>query len=291
MKRLLLIVPLVALAGLLTGCEDDNAVVLPVPAAPQGVYSITGDEAVWLYWNGIYDRSVRQYVIWRSADPQTNYVEIGRRAAVDNPNLDLLIYEYPDSSVINGQTYYYAVSAINADGQESDLSAEDVHDTPRPQGTVTLFPTNIAPELSGFNFETGSPVSDTSYIADIFIDMTSDVYYINVTDTGTDIMDMGYTADFDTTVSESPSIDTRVGWAELPWVELIDGHTYVIWTWDNHFAKIRVQQFNPSGSVSFQWAWQVDPGNPQLVPAMGSLARPAHTADYTVKLRANSARE
>ncbi len=290
MKRLLLIVPLIAVAAIMAGCEDDNAVVLPAPAAPQGVYSITGDEVVWLYWNGIYDRNVRQYVIWRSPEATTGYVEIGRLTAQNNPNLDLLIYEWPDSSVVNGQTYYYAVSSINADGQESDLSAEDVHDTPRPEGAVTLFPSNIAPELAGFNFETGMPVSDTSLAADIFIDMTSGIYYVNVTDTGTDIMDMGYTTSFDD-ISFSPSTNTQVGWAENPWVELIDGHTYVIWTFDNHFAKLRAAQFNPSGSVSFQWGWQIDPGNPQLVPAIGTMVRPEHNANYTVKTRVSSARE
>lgn len=290
MKKLLLTASLIAVAAILAGCEEDDAVVLPVPASPQGVYSITGDGVIWLYWNGIYDRNVRQYVIWRSPQAQTGYVEIGRRPAVDNPNQDLLIYEWPDSSVFNGETYYYAVSAINADGQNSELSAEDVHDTPRPEGQVTLFPSNLAPELSGFNFETATPVSDTSLIADIFVDMTSGVYYVNVTDTGTDIMDMGYTTSFDD-ISVSPSTNTSVGWAENPWVELVYGHTYVIWTWDNHFAKLRAAQFNPSGSVSFQWGWQIDPGNPQLVPALGTLTRPEHTAAYSAKLRDRSARE
>lgn len=290
MKRMIAVIAAVIVGIALIGCEDDDVLVSPAPAAPQGVRSVTGDEVVWVYWNGIYDPNVREYVIWRSFEPQTNYVEIGRRAAVDNPNLDLLIYEFPDSSVTNGVTYYYAVSAINFDGRKSELSAEEVYDTPRPEGVVTLFPNNLAPELSGFNFETGTPVSDTSVIADIFVDITADIYYLNVTDTGTDIMDMGYTADFDS-VSISPSIDTRVGWAELPWVELVKGHTYVLWTWDNHFAKLRAAQFNPSGSVTFEWAWQVDPGNPQLVPALGSLTRPRHDSGYTIKLRNCSATE
>ncbi len=290
MKRLLSIAILITLAGLMVGCNDDDEIISPIPAAPQGIYSITGNHAVYLYWNGIYDRSVREYAVWRSFDAQTGYVEIARVDAEPNPDQDLLIYEYVDNAVANGTTYYYAVSAINADGRESELSAEDVFDTPRPEGIITLFPSNVAPELAGFNFETGTAVSDTSPIADIFIDITSDVYYVNVRDTFTDIMDMGYTSSFDD-ISYSPSTDLNEGWASLPWVELVVGHTYIVWTRDNHFAKLRPELTNLSGSVRFQWAWQTDPGNPELVPALNTAVRPEHDADYAARLRDRRAQE
>ena len=289
MKKLLLIGVLAVLAIGFVGCNDDETIVSPVPAAPQGVYSITGDHAVYLYWNGIYDRNVRQYIVYRSLDAQTGYVEIGNVPAESNPNQDLLIYEYIDSDVTNGITYYYAVSAVNSDGRESELSAEEVFDTPRPDGVITLFPNNVAPELAGFNFEAGSAVADTSPIADIYIDMTGDIYYINVADSVTDIMDMGYTSSFDD-ISFSPSTSVNTGWAALPWVELVVGHTYIVWTRDNHFAKIRPELVNPSGSVRCQWAWQIDPGNPQLVPAL-NLTRPVHNTDYAAKLRDGRAQE
>ena len=32
------------------------------------------------------------------------------------------------------------------------------------------------------------------------------------------------------------------------------GHTYVIWTWDNHFAKIRVSNIT-ADRVVFDWAF------------------------------------
>lgn len=279
------------LMALFVGCNDDDVVSpSPVPAAPQGVFSVTGNHAVYIYWNGIYDNTVRQYVIHRSPHDANSFSEIGRINAVSNPDLHLLIYEYIDIDVVNGVTYDYALSSVNSYGRESDLSAEDVWDTPRPEGVVTLFPNNIAPELSGFNFETATPVHDTSPVADIFVDMTGDIYCLNVVGSGTDIMDMGYTEDFDS-VSMSPSTNINVGWAELPWVELVVGHTYVIWTWDNHFAKVRAHQQNPSGSVTFEWAWQGDPGNPQLVPGMENLTRPEHNPESIAKLRASRAQE
>jgi hypothetical protein len=82
------------------GCDDDNGLVEdPVPATPQGVYSITGDGVVWVYWNGIYERDVRTYNIYRSRDSITGFTRIGAVAAVDNPRLNLLIYEYAVEAV------------------------------------------------------------------------------------------------------------------------------------------------------------------------------------------------
>jgi hypothetical protein len=31
------------------------------------------------------------------------------------------------------------------------------------------------------------------------------------------------------------------GWSEYKDAPALIGHTYVIWTWDNHFAKIRIK--------------------------------------------------
>jgi len=292
MRRLFAIVSLITLAGVLAGCNDDEAVVGPayVPPPPQGVFSVTGDGAVYIYWNGVYDNRISEYIVNRSDFPDTGYYEIGRVRAEADAEGTLWPYEYVDTDVTNGDTYYYAVSSVSTDGRESKLSAEEVHDTPRPEGIDVMSPNNIAAATSGFDFETGTVVYDTSQAADIFVDVFDGIYYLNVADAGTDIMDMGYTADFDS-VSISPSIDTLVGWSELPFVELVIGHTYVIWTWDNHFAKVRPYQLLSNGSVRFEWAWQGDEGNPQLVPALKSVARPEHDSKYLARLRNRHAQE
>jgi hypothetical protein len=44
---------------------------------------------------------------------------------------------------------------------------------------------------------------------------------------------------------------------------LIPGHCYLVWTRDNHYAKFRVTGLSPT-VVSFDWAYQTDPGNPEL---------------------------
>jgi hypothetical protein len=53
------------------------------------------------------------------------------------------------------------------------------------------------------------------------------------------------------------------GWSPTKDVEAIVGHTYVIWTWDNHFAKVRI--FSMTGDrVVFDWAYQLVEGESQL---------------------------
>ena len=266
----------VVLMGLgFVGCnDDDNPVFDPVPATPQGVYSVTGDQEVYVYWNSIYERDVKEYRVYRSLDAVTGYQAIGTVAAENNPNLDLLVYEYVDDNVDNGTTYYYAVASVDHAGQRSELSAENVFDTPRPQGTVVLFPNNIEPSLSGFNLETATQVYDTSAIADVYVDIFDGVYYLNVTDVNIDIQDMGFTSNFDE-IGYSP----EYGWSELGYVELILGHTYVIWTAEDHFAKMRMESINASNSVKFQWAYQTDQGNLELAPPV-NMTKPQHGPDY-----------
>lgn len=272
---------LVLLALGVVGCDDDDGVigvVDPIPATPQGVYSITGDHAVWVYWNGIYDTDVAEYVVYRSLEATTGYQAIATVDAESNPNLDLIIYQYADQTANNGTTYWYAVTAVDRAGQESELSAEDVFDTPRPEGQATIFFNDATPLLAGFNLATQMNVPDTSSAADIWLDRDlGGIPYINAGNIDTDIQDMGFTYSFDE-IGWSPDM----GWSELGWSEIILGHTYVIWTADNHFAKMRAVSFNTGvgglNSVTFEWAYQTDPGNLELSPAVD--LKPEHGEDY-----------
>ncbi len=225
------------------------------PPVPQGVYSITRNQAVLLYWLPIDDVNgdFASYVVYRSDFPDTGYWEIGRTTS-----------EYfIDDSVYNGETYYYAVSSVDVDGHLSDLSYEYVFDTPRPQGTNrTLIDYNAEPQSAGYDFSNNAIVDYLSPNCDIYLEYYpgDDVYYFNVGNVNTDIQDMGYTVDFDE-ISYAPEF----GWSQNGWLEVILGHTYVVWTADNHFAKVRVTAIN-SQNVIFDWAYQVAIGNPELKP-------------------------
>lgn len=261
MKRFLTIALFSILTLALVGCDDDDKVLIvdDPPVAPQGVYSVTGDEMVYVIFNGIYDRDVRAYYVYRSQDALEGYTYIGEVEAIDNPNLDLLIYTYVDAvDVDNGETYYYAVTSVDFADQESELSAENVFDTPRPEGINVLYSTSVQPALAGFDLGLGQYV-DTN-LADVYVDDFNDVMYLNAVGAQTDIQDLGYTSEFDE-VGYAP-LD---GWSTNGFVEIIEGHTYIIWTTTNHFAKMRAAEVNPTGKwIRFEWAYQTDIGNPEL---------------------------
>ncbi len=54
------------------------------------------------------------------------------------------------------------------------------------------------------------------------------------------------------------------GWAESGWVSLTEGHSYYVWTRDNHYGKFYVKHVEPA-YVVVDWAYQIDQGNPELV--------------------------
>jgi hypothetical protein len=265
---------LALLATAFVGCdEDDNvvAVVDKVPATPQGVYSVTGDDAVTVYWNGIYETDVDYYRVYRSLDAVNGYAVIATVDAELNPNLDLLIYNYDDNTAGNGTTYWYAVTAVDNAGQESELSAEEVFDTPRPEGGATIYPADADSSHASFSLTLGLVVGWNATSADFYADRFEGVYYLNAANELTDIQDLGYTNEW-SDVGWAP--DT--GWSVLQYSEAIPGHTYVIWTADNHFAKVRISSISPTGAIAFQWAWQSVEGNLELAPPV----RPEHPENF-----------
>jgi hypothetical protein len=266
---------LVVLGALvLVGCDDDDCIFDPAPAAPQGVYSITGDNEVYLYWYGPYEADIVEFIIWRSDEPIHGYEEIGRRAAEDNPELHLWRYEYIDETAHNDVTYFYAVSAVDLAGQDSDLSAEVVKDTPRPEGEVILYDVLAHPDSSGFHFATATRIFPA--LADVYVDSVEGIFFLNAANDSTDLQDMGYTDSLDN-IDKAP-LD---GWSNLGWVEIILGHMYVIWTKDFRYAKMRVESIN-EGSVTFAWAYQRVKDNPELAPGPKG-EKPVHATGYLSK--------
>ena len=260
---------LMAVSLAMAGCDNNNDVVYVYvendpPPVPQGVNSVTGDEEVLIYWLPIDDinRDFDTYVVYRSdSHPDTGYWEIGRTGN-----------EYfVDHDVINGHTYFYAVSSVDYDGHLSALSYEDVQDTPRPEGSgEVLFDYNVLPNYSGWDLSAAYAVNYLNSACDVFLEYYpgDDVFYFNVANIYTDIQDMGYTDDFDV-IGYAPT----EGWSQNGWCEVILYHTYVIWTDDYHFAKIRVTGLSDD-HIIFEWAYQVDGDNPELKPQV------ERTSDY-----------
>ena len=259
----------IALFGLILGCgsdDDDDDDIVQVdtepPAIPRGVRSITGDNEVIVEWFPNGEADLAGYNIWRDDDGDENF-ELLAEISLDSASNDDR-YSFVDEQVINGFTYSYAVSAIDYDGNESELSPEQVLDTPRPSGNnITLNDFNLLPARSGFDFSQPSRGAITWDLpaTDVYFGFDTEVNVAYLySDNLTEMQDMGYHEYFDE-VDVSP-----VRGFTTQFVELIAGHVYTLLTPDGNFAKIHVIVVS-NVAITFDWAYQTDPDNPQLAPS------------------------
>jgi hypothetical protein len=261
----------VALLTLAAGCNDEESPDATPPPIPTGVYSVTGDHYVDIYWSPILGvDDLAGYGVYRSSTEQGPYHKLAEIPADAET-------QYRDDDAQNGVTYFYAVDAFDHDGNESDLSLETVFDTPRPAGTnLRLHAREASLALSGLDFS-AQPNPNNMRVAwddpqaDIYVyleDLPGEGDALRVVGTQiegawTDLQDVGWTASLDE-VNYAPEL----GWdARSPLgLELVEGHSYIVWTWDNYFAKFRVTSLNTAdGYAMLDWAYQADPGNPELV--------------------------
>jgi len=277
MRRLIPILLAATVAGV-AGCNDSSSPrdVTP-PAAPRGLFSVTGDHEATLSWLANTEGDVAGYRVYEApcaSGSSCPYDRIGATAAT----------QFVATGLSNGVTRYFAISAVDQAGNESPLSYEDVYDTPRPAGTTTInnFVNGFAG--SGWDFSAFANVAADSPNADIFFGDNGNVSQMFATlhvpapgDTiPNDIQDAGYASSLDA-VDFSP-VGLDAGWSPTGTVELIQGHCYIVWTWDNHYAKFRVTGITrpipgqPATLVRVEWAYQTAAGNNEL------RARPVHTA-------------
>lgn len=285
---ILLLLPLAA-------CNSEDCVncVAEPPVVPTGVYSVSGDGYIDVYWYGIsyypydddYNPNVVKYVIYsryvEENDPFLPDREFFPVAEVawDENYLGDGIYTFRDiltpEILAGGQRFEYAVSAVNAAGTESVLSYEFVVDSPVEMGMdpVRIYGANSAGDtyaiVSGFDFSDlySQPVNPWA------VDSTSDIrvyfeggvpYVVAAEDVK--IQDYGVFVDADGYL-----IFEGVGWAPTDYysstgiAELILGHIYVVQIngAETHYAKFAVTDMD-SVSVSIVWAYQTIPDLPEL---------------------------
>lgn len=275
MRRLIPVLLAAAALGV-AGCNDSSSPrdVTP-PAAPRGLYSVTGDKSVTLNWLANTEGDLAGYRVYEApcaSGSNCPYDRIGATAAT----------QFVANGLTNGVTRYYAVSAVDASGNESPLSYEDVFDTPRPAGSTALNNGVVSDTVAnipgaGWDFSAFAKVSSTDPSADIFYGNNGSIAQMFATEVQVapgqfipnDIQDAGYATSLDA-VDFSP-VGANAGWSPTGTVELIAGHCYIVWTWDDHYAKFRVTGVS-STTVSLDWAYQTATGNPEL------HARPVHVA-------------
>jgi len=255
MKKLITSSITIILLFFLSGCdvnEPEYVVDYVPPVIPNGVKVVVGDNRVDLYWNENRDPDLAGYNVYFSYDYDGEYYIIG-----SSP------YNYfIDDEAVNGNKYFYAVTAYDFNGNESELSLDVVYATSRPEGfNQAIFDFREFPNNSGYSFPLYSVVAYDSIDVDFFFENYQGTYYLDVWD-DTDIQDMGPTND----IYDIPFAPSS-GWSTTKDAIAKVGHTYVFWTWDNHFAKIRVSQIT-NERIVFDWAYQIVEGERQLKPAV-----------------------
>jgi hypothetical protein len=231
------------------------------PSPPTGLRTQTGDNFIEIFWNANPEPDVAGYNVYVGASFQGKYQWIGSTPGTS----------FVDRGAVNGTTYYYAVTAYDQAGNESDLSKDVAYDIPRPEGYgVSLTDYRTVPQSAGYEFSTYSIVPWNDQGCDIWYEYYNGVSYMDV-NTDTDIQDVGPTASI-LDISQAPSS----GWSPTHDVQLTVGHTYVVWTFDDHYAKVRVSAMS-AGHVVFDWAYQLQKSSPLLKRAVvgGVHSRPA----------------
>jgi hypothetical protein len=245
------------------GCEDEGPVVVDTPPfPPDGVFSVTGDGVVSIYWNQNWESDLAMYRVYRStADP-------GPYFKLDDVPASQTFFD--DTSVSNGETWFYAVTALDQAGNESELSLESVFDTPRPEGfDLVLVELGQDPSHAGYDFSSlsGQSVPWDGSTTDIYFESTVSGNYIRAR-SGVDIQDYG--------VIDLVSVDWApdTGWAPSGSVEAIVDHSYIVrivnGQGDSNWAKFFVRNFG-AGTVTLDWAYQAVPNNHELTPVGGTL--------------------
>lgn len=253
---------LLAAAALgLTGCDETTTAPRDItpPAAPRGLYSTTGDGQVTLRWLDNTEGDLIGYRIYQSpcaSGTSCPYDRVGSTAST----------QFVVAGLGNGVTRFFAISAVDRAGNESALSYEDIFDTPRPAGSTTLANFSVSPATAGWDFSAFATRPYTDNLTDIFYGYNGSVHQMFATSVqvspgsyvNTEIQDAGYATSLDA-VDWAPS----EGWSPTGTVELIPGHCYVVWTWDDRYAKFRVTSLFPN-YVGIDWAYQTAQGNPEL---------------------------
>lgn len=223
---------------------------LTPPSPPKNIVVINGDKRAEIYWKRNTESDLAGYNIYYSYSYDGKYTLIGSSST----------NSFVDFGIRNGIKYYYAVTAYDYDGNESELSLDVAYAVPRPEGfNQSIFDSRRFPNNSGYSFSKYSVVPYNNQDADFFFEIYQGNYYLVVYD-DSDIQDMGPTRDiYD--ISFAPTS----GWSSTKDEIAKVGNTYVIWTWDNHFAKIRIKNITPDRIV-FDWAYQTVKGEPMLKP-------------------------
>ncbi len=245
------------------------------PPVPDGPFVIALDGANYITW-GTASRGASDFSFYK--------------IYLDDAGSTFLLGEtdsegFLDLLAANGTTYSYFMTATDADGHESDGSAL-ASGTPRPDyHGEWIYAYEDRPAQSGFFFQTDEnsiAIVDPDVDAWDFRIESDGVQWFLRTNGGSAVHDnggfvtsalkCGPGADFDCTdVSVAPTTNYATGVFEM-----LPQTTYVVRVNDTdgvHYGAIRVEflGFDAADAIMiFDWAYQLQPGNVNLVSPSGS---------------------
>lgn len=100
------------------------------PEEPTGLGALAGDSIVSLNWDDNSEEDLAGYNIYRSTTSGSGYVKTNA--------LLLSNSDYTDNSVVNGTTYYYVVTAVDTNENESGYSSEAVAFPSAGSSSITI---------------------------------------------------------------------------------------------------------------------------------------------------------
>jgi hypothetical protein len=84
------------------------------PAPPKGIVLVTGQDILSLSWDANQESDLKGYLVWKRAEGESEFVALMEEPILENT--------YTDSSVEKNVRYYYAITALDKAGNESQKS-------------------------------------------------------------------------------------------------------------------------------------------------------------------------
>ena len=283
MRRFMTWVPLAAMAvALLSACYDRGATTGPgrgiALTAPTWLSSISLNEAVHLEWSDssyTLDPNDFSYYQVYSTSYDLDRLKCGASWVTEGTTVSPLFLV---GALTNGVPLCFKVTAVSLDGTESESSPLQ-NDTPRPDGrNVIVYTTDtlggaqsgfrfwldangngqvdanelglVGPNASNMDFIAQHDSSGKTYIVPVFVGDSMQVYG------NQPIVDL-------TSIDVAPLGGySRLGFQALPrWAyvfQINDGGSFY------KYGALRVSAVGKN-YVIFDWSYQTDPGNPELV--------------------------